>query len=386
MSAVTNPLTFDEEFNSLSLNNGSGGTWSSAYGWAPNGRTSGDTSSWLVNPNWGPTSGGDANVFSNNGGALSIGIKPTPGSVSGSVSGRPYLSGELTTIGSFAQTYGYFEMNAKLSNAPGAINAFWLLPADGSWPPELDGMEVLGNNPSTLVMTTHSNTNGTSPYWANIPDSSQGFHTYGVDWEPDKVTWYFDGKAVQQSATPADMNKPMYMVLSTQTGTSSSWAGAPNAGQTSSMDVDWVRVHSSDPNARGVASSSSASSAPAAAAPASAPASTGNATFNFSLSEDAWQGDAQFQVAIDGQTIGNPQSVTALHSNGASQDFSFSQALTAGTHDVAISFLNDAYGGMPNTDKNLYVNGISVNNTPVSGAAAAIYSAGTQHFSVNIPV
>jgi beta-glucanase (GH16 family) len=21
-----------------------------------------------------------------------------------------------------------------------------------------------------------------------------GFHTYGVDWEPDTITWYFDGK------------------------------------------------------------------------------------------------------------------------------------------------------------------------------------------------
>lgn len=110
------------------------------------------------------------------------------------------------------------------------------------------------------------------------------------------------------------------------------------------------------------------------------------AKIHLSLSEDTWQGDAQFSVAIDGNTITNPQTVTALHSNGASQDFSFSQALTAGPHDVAISFLNDAYAGTPDTDRNLYVNGISVNNTPVSGAAAAIYSAGTQHFSVNIPV
>jgi len=385
MSAVTNPLTFDDEFNSLSLNNGSGGTWSAAYGWAPNGRTSGTTSSWQVNPAYGPTSGGDANVFSNSNGVLSIGIKPTPSSVSGAVNGTPFLAGELTTINSFSQTYGYFEMSAKMSNAAGAINAFWLLPADGSWPPEIDAVEILGNNPSTLVTTSHSNIVGANPQWANIPDASQAFHTYGVDWEADKITWYFDGKAVKEQATPADLNKPMYMVLSTQTGTASSWAGAPVAGETGSMQVDWVRVHSSNPNAAGVAPNT-ASSTPAAPAQASTPAATGTVTLGLSLSEDAWQGDAQFQIAIDGQTIGNPQSVTALHANGASQDFSFSQALTAGTHDIAVSFLNDAYGGQPGTDRNLYVDGISVNNTPVNGAAAALYNTSTQHFAVNIPV
>ncbi len=391
MAAPTNlPMTFDDEFNSLSLNNGSGGTWSPAYDWAPHGRTSGDTSSWQVNPAWGPTSGGDANVFSDNNGVLSIAIKPTPGNISGSVEGRPYLTGELTTRNSFSQTYGYFEMNAKLSGAPGAINAFWLLPADGSWPPELDAMEIVGNNPSTLVMTTHSKTNGTNPLWADIPNSSQGFHTYGVDWEPDKVTWYFDGNAVKQANTPADMNKPLYMVLSTQTGTSGSWAGAPNPGQSSAMEVNYVRAYSSNPNAASIAPSNSAPATAAAAVSAqAAPApsnGSGSATLKLTLSEDAWQGDAQFSVAIDGKTIGNPQTVTALRSNGGTQDFAFDQALTAGAHDVAVSFLNDAWGGTGNTDRNLYVNGMSVNDAPVGGAAAILYSAGTQHFAVNVPI
>ena len=372
-------MTFDDEFNSLSLNNGSGGTWSPAYGWAPNGQTSGDTSSWQATPFYGPTSGGDASVFSDNNGVLSIGIRPTPSNISGSVGGKPFLAGELTTLNSFSQTYGYFEMNAKLSNAAGAINAFWLLPADSSWPPELDAMEILGNNPSTLIMTTHSNAEGTKPYWANIPDSSQGFHSYGVDWEPDKITWYFDGQAVKSASTPSDMNKPMYMVLSTQTGTSGSWAGAPNPGETGSMDVNYVRVYSSNPNA--------ASVAPNNPQPAPAPSTpSGTATLDLNLSEDAYQGDAQFTVAIDGKTIGGAQSVTTLHSSGGSQDFSFSNALTAGNHDVAISFLNDAYGGSSATDRNLYVNGISVNGASVGGAAGALYAQSTQHFAVNVPV
>jgi len=385
MAAPTNStMTFDDEFNSLSLNNGSGGTWSPYYNWAPQGQTSGTTSSWEVNPFYGPTSGSDANVFSDNGGVLSIGIKPTPSNISGAVNGTPFLGGELTTINSFSQTYGYFEMNAKLSNAAGAVSSFWLLPADGSWPPELDVEEVLGNNPTTLVITSHSNTNGTTPLWTDIPNSSQGFHSYGVDWEPDKITWYFDGQAVKQIATPADMNKPMYMVLSTQTGTSSSWAGAPNPGETGSMDVNYVRVYSSNPNAK--PASAQTTSAPISSASSSTGSSSGAATLDLSLSEDAYQGDAQFTVAIDGNTIGGAQTVTALHSQGALQDFSFSNALTAGTHDVAVSFLNDAYGGSGAADRNLYVDGISVNGTAVGGAAAVLYGTSTQHFAVTVPV
>ena len=100
------------------------------------------------------------------------------------------------------------------------------------------------------------------------------------------------------------------------------------------------------------------------------------------LSEDAYLGDAQFTVAVDGKALGGPQSVTALHSAGAAQDFGFNTAMTAGTHDVAVSFLNDAYGGTAATDRNLYVNAIDANSGAMPGTAAALLSNGTQHFSI----
>ena len=372
MAASTNSiLTFDDEFDSLTLNNGSGGTWSPAFPYSPNGSTDGTLSSYQVNPLWGPTSASDANPFSIDNGVLSMAIKPTPDDVKGVVS-TPFIAGRLLTDRSFTQTYGYFETRAKLSNAAGVVSAFWLLPADGSWPPELDAAEVLGSNPDTLVLTAHSDS-GTSPQWTDIPDASQDFHTYAVDWEPDKLTWYFDGKQVAQQDTPSDMNKPMFMQLSTVVGTSSTWAGAPNSGETGQMQVDYVRAYSQNPN--------TASAAPSTASTPAAEAST----LNLSLSEDAWQGDAQFSVAIDGKTIGAPQTVTELHKGGATQTFAFDQGLTPGTHDVAVSFLNDAYGGSTETDKNLYIDGASVGSTAVAGAAATLWSASTQHISVNVP-
>ena len=79
------------------------------------------------------------------------------------------------------------------------------------------------------------------------------------------------------------------------------------------------------------------------------------------LSEDAYQGDAQFTVTVDGKALGAAQSVTASHARGGVQNFAFGQAMAAGTHDVAVSFLNDAWGGTVATDRNLYVNAVDAN-------------------------
>jgi len=53
---------------------------------------------------------------------------------------------------------------------------------------------------------------------------------------------------------------------------------------------------------------------------------------------------------------------------------------------VAVSFLNDAYGGSAATDRNLYVDGIAINGAAVGGATAALMVTSTQHFSVSVPV
>ena len=168
-------LTFDDEFNSLSLANGSGGTWTAGNWWSPDGSTDSTLTSFTVNPAYGPTSAADANVYSTNSGVLSIGFEPTPSDVSpAAVSNRSFISGELTTHSSFAQTYGYFEANMKVPNAAGLNSAFWLLPEDGSAAPvELDAAEILGNDPTTLVETSHSGISGTDPMWSDIPDASQ---------------------------------------------------------------------------------------------------------------------------------------------------------------------------------------------------------------------
>lgn len=96
------------------------------------------------------------------------------------------------------------------------------------------------------------------------------------------------------------------------------------------------------------------------------------------LSEDAWNGDAQFTIDVDGATLAGPLSVTVAHGSGEFQDFTFANDLSAGPHTVAIHFVNDAWGGTPDTDRNLYVGGIDVNGVHYAGRCGLGICVGTE--------
>lgn len=93
------------------------------------------------------------------------------------------------------------------------------------------------------------------------------------------------------------------------------------------------------------------------------------------LSEDFYQGDAQFVVAVDGVQIGGVQTATALHSSGQDLTLNVLGNFGAGQHKVSVDFLNDAYGGSAATDRNLYVDGTSYNG--VAGGAMTLLYTGT---------
>ena len=109
-------------------------------------------------------------------------------------------------------------------------------------------------------------------------------------------------------------------------------------------------------------------------------------TLVLSLSQDAWQGNAQFSVTVDGKSLGPAQEVTALRKDGVKQEFTFRGDFGTGPRKVAVAFLNDAYGGTGATDRNLYVEGASLNGVAVPNAAKALLSAGTHEFGPNGPI
>ena len=109
-----------------------------------------------------------------------------------------------------------------------------------------------------------------------------------------------------------------------------------------------------------------------------APVGTGADTLVLTLSEDAYGGDARFQLTVDGKAVGPVQSVTALHSQGQTEGFTF-KGDWSGAHRFGVTFTNDAWGGSAGVDRNLYVEGAVFDGTMVEGAAA-LYGNGTVTF------
>jgi beta-glucanase (GH16 family) len=164
---------------------------------------------------------------------------------SGLPNGLTYESGKITTQGLFAQTYGIFEMRAELPAGAGMWPAFWLLPNDGSFPPEIDIMEQLGRDPTTTYSSIHWLNPGSSVLQTQTTavddlDTTGEFHTYAVDWEPDFTTYYVDGQAIARYATPPSVDMPMYVIANLAVG--GAWPGQP-AGETGQMDIDYIRVY-----------------------------------------------------------------------------------------------------------------------------------------------
>ena len=111
-------------------------------------------------------------------------------------------------------------------------------------------------------------------------------------------------------------------------------------------------------------------------------AAAGQDSLALHMSEDAWRGDAQFTVSVDGRQVGGVNTVTAHHGVDGSQTFNLGGAFGNGPHAVAISFINDIYGGTASTDRNLFVDGIDVNGTHAAGTGAMLASNGTASFNV----
>jgi serralysin len=267
-------LTFGDEFSSLSLRSASNpdGLWNTSYGQAgpdsPGSYTlmSNGERQIYVAPGFQGATGHDLNLspFSiSEDGVLDITARHT--GPSSDYWNYDYTSGVLTTKASFSQTYGYFEMRAKMpDHADGAWPAFWLVPADGSWPPELDVMEGRGSDASQVYVTAHSQASGDHTAQgsnAAVTPTSDGFHTYGVLWTPTDLTWYVDGSEVFHSHTPADMNKPMYMIVDLAVG---GMGGDPGDWNSTRMQVDYVHAYALPGEAAAAPVVNTAPSTPAA--------------------------------------------------------------------------------------------------------------------------
>ena len=171
-----------------------------------------------------------------------------------------FFNRTIDTDGKYYQTYGFFEIEAKLTHGKGTWPAFWLLNHDGGHPyrPEIDILEAYaGGGPNSgwsdanLKPTAYASTvwpDGIEggPYAGtrthqNLGDLSAGFHKYAVKWEPNKITFYFDGQEVH--SVNASMGDRMYILLDLWYGSAS---GTPDdstpTGKGNAFEVNYVRA------------------------------------------------------------------------------------------------------------------------------------------------
>jgi beta-glucanase (GH16 family) len=365
-------LTYDDEFNSFtSTPDGSHGYQTTFYFGGRSLPSNGELEYYSDS-----TVG--VNPFSLANGALTI--TAAPGT---NPENLPYNSGLITTEGMFTQTYGYFEARIEAAQGAGMWNGFWMLPADKSWPPEIDIMEAFGadngrgeggafqNHVNSI--TSDYSTGGGGAWVPTTGNIYTGYHTYGVNWQPDYTTFYMDGQEVYRVATPSEMNKPMYMLVQLAVG--GPWVGNPT-GETGQIKVDYIRAYSNSATATAVSlgtisSPDAADTSNLHGATAGDGTVTHPGTLTLRVSEDAWSGDAQFTVSVDGVRLGDVYSATASHKLGQWQDIALTgNFATSGAHTVSVTFINDGWGGTTDTDRNLYVQSVTINGETISGALA----------------
>ena len=219
---------FDDEFNGPSLNTNK---WTPCYHSGDCTNSGNGEQEWYV-PN---------NVSVNNGVLSLRAERRTYRAANGKT--YSYVSGMISSV-NFSFTYGYVEMRAKIAAGKGMWSALWMLPTNGNWPPEIDVQEILGRDPTAILMNYHygANNRQRSTIWRG-PDFSAGWHTFAVDWEPDAITWYVDGvERKLDTDAPAITREPMYLLANLAVG--APWAAIPDDTTIfpSEYEIDYIRV------------------------------------------------------------------------------------------------------------------------------------------------
>ena len=113
-------------------------------------------------------------------------------------------------------SYGYYETSMKAIKNDGVVSSFFTYtgPSENNPWDEID-VEVLGKDTTKVQFNYYTNGVGNHEYMYDLGfDASEGYHTYGFDWQKDSITWYVDGKAVYTATSniPSTASKIMMNV------------------------------------------------------------------------------------------------------------------------------------------------------------------------------
>lgn len=180
-----------------------------------------------------------------------------------------YTSGRVNTQNKHDFTYGLFEARVRVPEGQGYLPAFWMMASDenlyGQWPRcgEIDIMEVLGHKTDTTYGTVHyGNPHKESQGSRTLENGSfsEEFHTFAVEWEPGRISWYVDGQLMHTESEwysvtegqgeityPAPFDQPFYMILNLAVG--GNWPGNPDDTtdfENAAYIIDYVKAYQKD--------------------------------------------------------------------------------------------------------------------------------------------
>jgi beta-glucanase (GH16 family) len=184
--------------------------------------------------------------------------------------GKPYRSGRVHS--DFTKKYGRWEVRADLPTSKGMWPAIWLLPNTGPYPwpsqGEIDILENRGQQPHLTSSAYHWGANWqqhqfrfaeqTMARYGQPVDFHDGFHTYAVEWDAQKLRYFVDDVhhwTLYNSDTSGflgNASAPMWTVLNTAVGGDFLGPGGNPDGSTvwpQQFLIDYVRIadRSDDP-------------------------------------------------------------------------------------------------------------------------------------------
>ena len=170
-----------------------------------------------------------------------------------------YSSARLLTKGKYDFTYGHIDVRARIPKGVGSWPAIWMLGSATplKWPDdgEIDIMEHVGYNHGVIHASAHTRkyfhrigTQKTAT--TSLPDCSEAFHIYSLDWDAESITMLIDNKPYftfknehsGKEAWPFD--QPFHLLLNIAVG--GDWGGQKGVDETIfplKMEIDYVRVY-----------------------------------------------------------------------------------------------------------------------------------------------
>ena len=161
-----------------------------------------------------------------------------------------YTTGAITTYGKFEFQYGYVEARQKMPAGPtGFWPAFWTIQSGYPSYGEIDIHEWLSGETNFYHTALHTQAESEETLTSvgkehkDLPDLTADFHTYGIEWLPNHLSFYFDDHEVRRitDSSQLEVLKPQHIRINLAIG---GWASAPdeNTIWPAWYETDWVRV------------------------------------------------------------------------------------------------------------------------------------------------